>query len=268
VSSLERAAARALKFWRASGGAVSALALVAAFGLKLAYSRASVSELEWILGPSCWLASLAGIPLEHEQGAGWISHATHMIVGPACAGVNFMVVCWLALYFARQAELQAARRRSIWLAASGCIAYAAAIFTNGVRVVLAAELYEHSIAIGWLSPERLHRLLGVVLYCSVLFALCRAVGAKSSRLSAFAWYLGVVLGIPLLNQAFTQRPAAFAEHAVSTLGIGALVLLLFSIITPKPRRRLSEAPVGRFCDQSSASYSALGAEHTWRNRGS
>lgn len=208
---------------------VSMLALLLAVSLKLAYSRASATELEWILGPSCWLASLAGVPLEHERGAGWISHATHMIVGPACAGVNFLVVCWLALFFARQGAASGTWRKLRWLAASGCIAYAAAALTNGLRIVLAAQLYGHAIAFGWLTPERLHRLLGVVLYCSVLFTLCRTVEGRASRITAFAWYLGVVLVIPLLNSAFSEHPAAFVEHAAFTLGAGLLVLLVFGL---------------------------------------
>ena len=226
-------AARALGFWRA-GGVVSLLALVAAFGLKFAYSRAGASELEWVLGPSCWLAQLAGMSLEYERGAGWISHSARMVVGPACAGVNFLVVSWLALYFCQQRRCSGGRRKLLWLLASGAIAYLATIGTNGARIVLAAELYGRAIAAGWLTPERLHRLLGVVLYCTVLLGLCSAaervlspLRAAGSRLAPFAWYLAVVLGIPLLNRSFADHPERFAEHAAFTLGAGLCVVLLF-----------------------------------------
>jgi exosortase K len=206
--------------------AVGLVTLTAAFGLKLAYSRAGAAELEWVLGPSCWLAQqLGGIQLTHEIGAGGISHQPRMVVGPACAGVNFLVVSWLSLFFS------AAGRRSkwSWCVCSLLIAYAATLSTNALRIVLAARLYELPIYAGWLTPGRLHRVLGVALYCSALFGLCR-LGGSRARLAPFYWYAGVVIGVPLLNRAFLRDPGQFAEHAAVTLGVGLSVVLAFWLI--------------------------------------
>src|SRR5262247_1434782 len=87
--------------WRNPGSvAAGACALGVALGLKAFYSRAGATELLWILAPSAWVARfLGGIDLVYEQGAGFISHTHHMVVGPACAGVNFLVICFLCLYF-------------------------------------------------------------------------------------------------------------------------------------------------------------------------
>ncbi|HKP56294.1 MAG TPA: exosortase K [Polyangiales bacterium] len=201
------------------------LTLTAAFGLKLAYSRAGAAELEWVLGPSCWLArQLGGLELTHEVGAGWITHRPRMVVGPACAGVNFLVVSWLALFFS------AGRRRGLgWCVGSLLLAYVATLGTNALRIVLAARLYELPLYAGWLTPARLHRLLGVVLYCSVLFGLCR-VGSGRTRLAPLYWYAGVMIGVPLLNRSFLRDPAQFAEHTAMTLGVGLALLLAFRLI--------------------------------------
>lgn len=203
----------------------SLLTLAAAFGLKLVYSRAGAAELEWVLGPSCWLAQqLGGLSLSHENGAGWISHDSRMVVGPACAGVNFLIVSWLALFF----SAPAARRKLGFCLLSLLAAYAATLGTNALRIVLAARLYELPIYTGWLTPARLHRGLGIVLYCSALFALCRLAGARG-KLAPLYWYAGVVLGVPLLNRAFLHDPLRFAEHAATTIGVGLCVWLVFRL---------------------------------------
>jgi exosortase K len=206
--------------------AAGLVTLTAAFGLKLAYSRAGAAELEWVLGPSCWLARhLAGLELTHEIGAGWISHKPRMVVGPACAGVNFLVVSWLALFFSAEGR----RNKWSWCVWSLAIAYGATLGTNALRIVLAARLYELPLYAGWLTPGRLHRVLGVVLYCSALFGLCR-LGGSRARLAPFYWYAGVVIGVPLLNRAFLHDPGQFAEHATVTLGVGLAVVLAFRLI--------------------------------------
>ncbi len=68
-------------------------ALCLAVGVKAFYSRAGADDLLWVLAPSAWLARLVGgVDLVYEPGAGFISHAHRLVVGPACAGVNFFQV--------------------------------------------------------------------------------------------------------------------------------------------------------------------------------
>jgi exosortase K len=215
--------------------------LSAAFALKLAYSTAGASELAWVLAPSCWFASqLGGIELVREAGAGWISHQPRMVVGPACAGVNFLVVSWLALFFSQQRRFIGTRRKLACWCLSLVAAYLATLATNGLRIMLAAHLYDADFYSGWLTRERLHRLLGVVLYCSALLGLCRAADLCTSReaplrashvrFAPFLWYLGVAVGVPVANRAFVRDPGHFAEHAALTLGAGSAVVLMFWLI--------------------------------------
>jgi exosortase K len=216
--------------WLAAG-----LLLMAALLLKRGYSHAGSEQLLWVLGPSCWLAQHLGVPLVRELGAGFISHSPRMVVGPACAGVNFLVVCWLALYFSQQGRCSSARGWFGLAAVSGAAAYLATLATNGLRIALAAQLLAADLH-GWLSPERAHRVLGVVLYCAALLGLCRladGVGARLQlkaaglRVPPLAIYLAVALGVPLLRGAYAVHPALFAEHALFTLAAAALVALAF-----------------------------------------
>jgi exosortase K len=210
--------------------------LCAALALKLAYSRAGADDLGWVLAPSCWLAQLSGVTLSHESAAGYISHAQHLVVGPACAGINFLVTAWLALYFCVQGQLEGCRRKLQWSAGSLALAYLATLLVNGLRISLAARLYQLDVYGTFLSKARAHALLGVVLYCGALLVLCQlaCTFAARARLTAaalarraYAFYLGVVLGLPLLHGSWLAHPRRFAEHAVLTAGTGALVLLLF-----------------------------------------
>jgi hypothetical protein len=148
--------------------------------------------------------------------------------------VNFLVVCWLALYFSVQRHFVGHRRKLALLAASLFGAYLATLMTNGLRIVLAAQLYDLDIYAGWFTAARVHRVLGVVLYCSTLFGLCRAAEllatwskptAARPTLAPFYWYLAVAIGVPLANRSFVRDPGHFAEHAVMTLGVGLVVML-------------------------------------------
>jgi exosortase K len=193
-----------------------------------------------VLTPSAFIAQLAGVELVAEPGAGFISRSARMVVGPACAGVNFMLACWLALYFSLQADWRPARLWKLLAASSLCFgaAYLVTISINGLRIALAAQLFSLDLYSGGWTKARVHRLLGVILYSAALLSTCLAAQRLQSqtaqplraagRLSvALCTYLGVSLGIPLLNRAFVRNPAHFAEHAVLTLTGALSVLLLF-----------------------------------------
>lgn len=230
---------------------VALLTLGAALELKRFYSQAGAAELEWVLTPSCWLARLAGVELEHEAGAGFISHSSRMVVGASCAGVNFLVAAWLALFFCCQGHLHGAARKLFWSAQSLLLSYALTVLTNGLRITFAAHFFGADLHDGWLTPARLHRLLGVVLYCGALLAACGVAtrwlvpGKRGSlaTLSPFLWYLAVVVGVPLANRAWSREPALFVEHVALTCCAGGLVVLL---------ARFASALFDRLCSRSTA----------------
>ena len=222
------------------------LMLTAAYLLKLGFSRAGATDLVWILAPSGWLAKhIGGVPLVWEPYAGWISHSARMVVGTACAGVNFLVVSWLALYFSRQSRWGCLSSKLACALSSFAVAYLATVFTNAARIALSAHLFSADIYTGWVTPARVHRALGVVMYCATLLGLDRLFGAASRRAASggtasrtatfgefvpFVWYLAVALGVPVLNRAFARNPEQFAEHACWTLALGLAVFVCFKAV--------------------------------------
>jgi len=214
-----------------------ACALALAFSVKAFYSRAGATELLWILGPSAWLARVVGgIDLAYERGAGFISHAHHMVVGPSCAGINFLVICFLALYFSFAHHFPGKMR---WLTASAVIAFGAAIVASGLRIFVSAHLWDADIYGLWMTPDRMHRIAGTVIYYASLVMLYLVVASRvDARAGASAhhprctapllWYLGISLGVPLAGRMLEGGPPGFAEHAAWVAGITlCLTVLMF-----------------------------------------
>jgi exosortase K len=93
-------------------------ALVAAYGLKLHYSRAAAEDLAWILAPTAravgWLRgeTLTLIP------EGWAPPDGSYVIAPACAGVNFMIVALTVSVLGFAHRLRSPGRRLSWWLAS------------------------------------------------------------------------------------------------------------------------------------------------------
>jgi exosortase K len=208
------------------GAGAGALGL--AVGLKAFYSHAGSSELLWILAPSVWLAKfVGGIDLAYEPGAGFISHTYRMVVGPACAGVNFIVICFLTLYFCFSRYFPNKVR---WLVSSAILSYIAAVAVNGLRIFLSAHLWTADFYVRWITPGQMHRLAGTVVYFVSLLGLYIAVesamGVRISRSGPLIWYVGVTLGVPLAGRIIAGGTSGFAEHAAWVLGIVLVVTAL------------------------------------------
>lgn len=218
---------------------ISLAAILLALVLKEFYSRASVSELMWILAPSAWLARyLGGLDLVYEQGAGFISYTHHLVVGSACAGVNFFIICFLCLYFSFARHFTKTGR---WLLSALGVAFAATIAANGLRIFVAAHLWNANIPAEWISREDMHRLAGTVIYYTSLLALYFAVesiiGSRGTRTAPLFWYVGISLGVPLGGRLLAEGVPGFTGHALWVLGTVSL-LTLFVILAPMIANRI------------------------------
>jgi exosortase K len=215
------------------------LAVSLAFAVKAFYSRAGADELLWVLAPSAWLAKfIGGLDLVYEQGAGFISHAHRMVVGPACAGVNFLVICFLCIYFSFARRVPS---RSRWLLYSGLISFAGTIAANGLRIVVSAHLWNADIYKGWLTPDLLHRIAGVAIYYASLLAIYLVVdsriGRRAPAVAPLAWYLGISLGVPLAGRAYAEAPPGFAGHAAWVIAVALLLTLIHLLVKALPYAR-------------------------------
>jgi exosortase K len=159
----------------------------AAFLVKGGYSRASPSELRWILGPTTWIVErITGAAFDFEPGAGYLDQARTCLVAPACAGVNFLLAAFLTGCLGFLRLCRSARARIALFLGALAAAYAATVLTNALRI--AAALHLHGAAHGEarllgvdLSGPEGHRMLGVAVYLVSLSGLYLAAQALLER---------------------------------------------------------------------------------------
>ncbi len=211
---------------RTLGGVVSLLIMLA---LKYHYSLASADQLTWILAPTAkmvaWLTPARPV---FESGTGYVDFAQGIIVAPACAGINFMIMAFGLAMVCGLGGLYRAGDLLIWLPMSLWGAYVYTILINAVRIGLSMILYQADIYGQWLTAELVHRVVGTGLYLGALwlgFSALRCVVRRGLWRSSLpdwlppVWYLAGVLGVPLARMIIQQRTtsAALGEHCVTIL---------------------------------------------------
>jgi exosortase K len=228
-------------FGERHGLAVVALALAAL--LKRFYSNASAEELRFILAPTSWLTSL-GVNTEFtfRAGEGYLSREQSVLISPACAGVNFLIVAFVSLVLGFSARFGTLPKRSLWLVSSAAVAYPTTLFVNALRISLSIALAHLATRYSGLTFQSVHRLLGVFVYLAGLLTLCltldlwlssrgrhAGVGASFGKsgvlLLALGCYVGVTLLVPLLRGA--GKSPEYWSHAapVSVLVVVSAALL-------------------------------------------
>ncbi len=224
-----------------------ALALALAYGVKSHYSAASPEQLLWVLGPTAKLANLLfAIPFEFETGTGYISRERGIIIVPACAGVNFMLMCFSVSVFPFVHRFGKGAARMSWIACSTLVAFVAGVGVNALRIFASTRLYESQPLGAWIDPADLHRIGGIVVYlgalCLVYSILEKTVGFLG-RLAFFepprqapgplpengrgrrilfatipaAVYVSMTVAVPLLNKGPSIIDPVFVEHCAAVL---------------------------------------------------
>ena len=215
--------------------------LAIAWALKSFYSHAGAEELDWLLAPTCRLTGLlSGIGFEKETGAGWISHTHRMIVGPACSGMNFLIISFLTIFFSSVTRVRSPAARGLCLGASLVIAWSLTILTNAARILLAVRLHSADIYGGIVTPARVHLAAGTFIYCLSLILAYLVVERFFGRwqreedarrapsiMVPVGWYLGITVGLPLANRAWQHDSGRFLEHTVLVVSVCLLVALAF-----------------------------------------
>ena len=219
------------------------LALLLAFGLKVHYSRAGSDDLIWILSPTTELVEqIGGISFEREAGTGFVNHKLRVIIAPACAGVNFLIIAFCTAVFSSLHYFKRIRSKIAWLTISALSAYLMTIAVNALRILLSIYVYDADIYSGWLTAQRVHRLQGVVIYFFFLSLFYRIMmkaahyylrtsvdelggGMHRNSISSngnqrvggewipLFWYSLITLGIPLINAAYHKNGFRFVEHS-------------------------------------------------------
>lgn len=222
-------------------------AVLAAYGLKLHYSRASVEDLAWILGPTARAVGwLRGETLTLSPEAGWMAPDGSYYIAPSCAGVNFMILVLTVSVLGFAHRMRSPGSRLAWWLAALSGAYVLTVGVNTARILAAVELYRAGSVFG-LTPEQAHRLLGVVLYLGALWGVFAAMDRLTRRGHAPATlaaallvpgaYLGMTLLVPLLNGSFRHVDGRSVEHVMMVSGVTMAALALYLAARRFPKRR-------------------------------
>ena len=138
-------------------GTLVALLLMMAF--KRHFSAAAANQLSWILAPTArlmeWLTLARPV---WESGVGYTDFSRGIIIAPACAGINFMIMVFGLAAFYGLVQIRRLAPLLIWLALSLAVAYGLALMVNTLRIALSMWLYRADIYSAWITPRRVHRL--------------------------------------------------------------------------------------------------------------
>ncbi len=258
-----RGVAGRVRHWLTRNTGVYALILIMAWGLKYHYSHAGAADLLWILAPTAGIVSaVSGMEFEWEADAGYMSLDRRVLIAPACAGINFLIIAFSMASFFIVPRLDCFKIQLLWTGIIEVGAYGFTLLVNAVRIMLSLYLFDADIYHGWLTVTRVHRIEGVVIYFMFLclfFHVIRYVkgrmpgmvrqvlktgGLKASvstsshrpvgrmervppRLIPLLWYAGVMILVPVLNGAYRGDPGRFSEHAITILTAGFVIALVF-----------------------------------------
>lgn len=230
--------------------------------IKRHYSLAGPEQLAWILLPTARLTSLlTGANPVWEAGVGYADFGRGVVIAPACAGVNFMIMVFGLAVFCGLARMRRFSVLTSWMALSLLGAYLGTLGVNTVRIAISMALYRADIYTIWLSPAALHRLVGVGLYLGALglffkgltpiidiFAerfdesCCRQDHVVWPSWLPLGWYLVGAVGVPAANLIFRRPQHAFGEHCsivvVTAIGLWIGGMVVKRLMDPYGNRKL------------------------------
>lgn len=211
--------------------------------------------LKWILAPTTWWVSvLGGISFEYLPHQGYVNHYHQFLIAPSCSGSRFMLIVFLMLVcsflFSRQPEERdgskersAPPRETVWFGFSMMIAYVSTIFVNGIRITTAiflpTVLDRMHLMGGWLNADRLHTLIGTVIYfaflCMIYLTALQIRGHVAKEwghcrlfVPAF-WYLLIVLALPFVKRLYHNEWDGFGQYTAVIVCVCGSVCALAAI---------------------------------------
>jgi exosortase K len=243
----------AVVHWRINRLLTAMLAVVVMLMLKRHYSLAGPDQLAWILSPTAHLTAwLTSATPAWEAGVGYADFGRGIIIVPACAGINFMIMAFGLAVFCALGRLRRLTVLTAWMAAALPVAYVLTLGVNTLRIAVSMALYQADIYSAWLTPGLLHRFVGVWLYLGVLGLFFKGlqpiINALGYRFDPccrperviwpgwlpLLWYLAGAVGVPVVNLVFRPPVPAFGKHGLMVIaaavvlwgGVGLTKLLL------------------------------------------
>ena len=231
-----------------------------AFGLKYHYSHAGSDDLVWILRPTARLVEcISDIDFDKEERTGFVSRDRGAIIAPSCAGINFLIVAFCMINFYGLYHLKRVKLKIFWLGITIATVYLLTVTVNALRILASIYLYERFVYGGWVTPERVHRLAGALLYffflylfyicmCEALHFMINILETKNtcqpdvknknldycqsikSGLIPVVWYCLIAIVIPVFNGAYQNNFPEFLEHCGVVILVCMLLFLFFLLI--------------------------------------
>lgn len=201
------------------------------------FGRAEDADaLLWILALTArWAGILGGISFEYLPHQGYVNHFYQFLIAASCSGIRFMLLTFLMLVFMpASTSAKSIRNKFGNLAASIILAYGFTVLVNGIRIVLAIRLplllEGNGLMTGWLTPDRLHTLIGTVVYFTALCGLYLCAASTTGRGRLFVpvcWYLLIVLILPFVNRVWNHNWKGFGQYAAVVLGGCMFIYMIF-----------------------------------------
>jgi exosortase K len=223
--------------------------------LKLFYSHATPVELLWMLKPTALSVKFfTGIHFVFDMFEGYCSIDKKIIIAPACAGVNFMIVliCVIALLICKYRHIQSVQQFIWYLTAIIVISYCTTLICNTIRIMIAIACYDKSIHWAFFTQERIHRLIGIVIYFAGICIAYLLTGKVLNKTENFPknhkekyslyvipliWYITIMVVIPLIRGKQIHKYQLFIEHVTFTTAIPFMIILLFVLLNKLVKHR-------------------------------
>ena len=213
--------------------------------------------LRFLIAPSCSgvqfliiLAAMLIFSFVHEAADFCLTNRMHGRKKEASDSRCPDCLCDTDVSVSRKAALARMGKGICWIAISLLLSYVLTVFVNGLRIIAAIYLpsfFERIHAFGsFLTPDRLHTMIGVVVYFAALLTIHQLTGLLFQKnsgtdkrqtsalvlrkcLSPLFWYFFIVLGIPFLNRAWQKGGRQFVDFALLVAVCCGFVLLLYGL---------------------------------------
>jgi exosortase K len=235
------------------------LAVVIMLFLKRHYSLAGPEQLTWMLSPTARLiAWITGTNPVWESGVGYADFGRGIVIAPACAGVNFMIMAFGLAVICGLGRLRRVCGLTVWMTLALGGAYLTTLGVNTFRIIVCMALYRADIHAAGLTPEALHRLAGVWIYFGALGLFFKGLqpiiaffgdrfdprdhseGARWPAWLPLAWYLLGSVGVPAMHLFFKPPLPVFGTHclavAAAAIGLWGGAIVLKSLLGRKYSR--------------------------------
>lgn len=214
-------------------------AFLALFGIKYFYSQAACRDLTWILAPTAWgVRTLSGIPFTYDPYEGYVNYTCRFVIAPSCSGIQFMMITIATLVFPFIHRMDNWKKKCRWMASGFFFSYLLTILVNTIRIIVSIYLpvymEQKSLLGGFLTPARLHTLIGTSVYFTSLLLIYHLAGAITRQsfhkcLPPVFFYFALVLGVPFLNRAYQKGSAQFAEYSALVICVCLIVLSAYRL---------------------------------------